>query len=135
MNYYRRWVINTLLEQSGYKLFSRYNRFPKSAKRGKGYNYLLRLHLNGENIIKIGTTNNIQRRMKEHLRSYKCNLTLLWISPIYSKYTTLRVEDSNIRSFREKIDWYYIRNDRFKIPKDVRKVVIKVRKEYHIQLE
>ena len=135
MNYYRRQDINTLLEQSGYKLFSRYNRSPKSAKHGKGYNYLLRLHLNGENIIKIGTTNNIKRRMKEHLRSYKCNLTLLWISPIYSKYTTLRVEDSNIRSFREKIDWYYIRNDRFKIPKDTRKVVIKVRKEYHIQLE
>lgn len=73
--------------------------------------------------------------MKEHLRGYKCDLTLLWISPIYSKYTTLRVEDSNIRSFREKIDWHYIRNDRFKIPKDVRKVVVKVRKEYHIQLE
>lgn len=100
--------------------------------------YCLKIYdsnLSGDGIlIKVGTTNNIERRMKEHLRYYKCNIDVLWISPEYSKYTTLRVEDRTKEKWK-KCGYSYINSDRFVVPKETKKVVIKVRKEYEVYLE
>ena len=100
--------------------------------------YCLKIYdsnLSGDGIlIKVGTTNDIERRIKEHLRYYKCNLDVLWISPQYSKYTTLRVEDRTKENWKEQ-GYIYINNDRFVVPKGTKKVKIKVRKEYEVYLE
>ena len=72
---------------------------PEKSTRGE-YNYLLVIHYkNGKKTIKIGTTNNMARRMYEHLGAYRANITVCWISPYFSKYTTLRVEDN----FKDKM--------------------------------
>lgn len=85
---------------------------------------------------KIGTTNGPLQRMKEHLRYYKYeyNIEILWISPTYSKYTTLRIEDRMKNWWIEQTQWEYIRNDRFIIPDDVKEIIITVRKDYIIQI-
>jgi len=40
---------------------------------------------------------------------------------VTSKYTTLRVEEQTIEEWKKNPDWEYLRNDRFIIPKDVKK--------------
>jgi len=83
---------------------------------------------------KIGTTNRVIDRLKEHLRSYKFNyhIDVLWISPTLAKYTTLRIEDRQKTWWKEFPGWEYIPNDRFIIPSNVTDITIKIRKEYHI---
>lgn len=125
-----------LIQRKDYKAISNiYKKLPRIAKENKGYNYMLRLHKNGETIIKIGTTNNMKRRLYEHLGQYKTNISVLWISPEYSKYTTLKVEDDNKKVYKKRKNWRYIRNDRFAIPKSVTEVIVTVRKEYRIKIE
>lgn len=109
-------------------------KLPTKSERGE-YNYLILIHSNNTKtkIIKIGTTNDIARRMYEHLGYYQKDITILWISPHYSKYTTLRVEDitkNNLKSCGYK----WIRNDRFEVPKELSEIVIKVKKEYRIRI-
>lgn len=103
------------------------------------YLYFIRLTPADKNekvTYKIGTTNDPVGRMKEHLRYYKFqyDIEVLWISPRYSKYTTLRIEDRMKRWWIEKGEWEYIRNDRFIIPDHVKEVVVTVRKDYIIQI-
>lgn len=125
-----------LIQRKGYKATSNiYKKLPRVAKEDKGYNYILRLHKNGETIIKIGTTNNMKRRLYEHLGQYKANISVLWISPEYSKYTTLKVEDDNKKMYKKRKNWRYIRNDRFAIPENTTEIVVTVRKEYRIKIE
>ena len=107
----------------------------KIPTRKGDYNYLLRVD-NGFKWVKIGTTNDMLRRMKEHMKYYDSDITIIWISPPYSKYTTLRVEDRNKALWiKEHPDWQYINNDRFIIPDTVNEIVIKVIKEYHIRIK
>lgn len=128
--------MHELIKRKNYRAVSyEYAKLPKVAKTEKGYNYVLRLHKDGEVIIKIGTTNNMERRLYEHLGAYKTDITVLWISPEYSKYTTLMVEDRNKKKYRERKSWKYIRNDRFLIPKNVKEIIVTVRKEYCIKIE
>ena len=98
--------------------------------RSKEYIYFVRIGEPADRLFKIGTTNNIDRRMKEHKRSYKKDITILGIIPVTSRYTTLRVEDRTIEEWKKNPNWVYHRNDRFTIPPDVTEVVIKVKKEY-----
>ena len=77
----------------------------------------------------------MMERMKEHLRNYGEDLYVLWISPAYSKWTTVRVEDRQKKWWREQGGWQYLRNDRFVIPEGVKEITITVRKEWRIPLE
>lgn len=106
---------------------------PKKSEKGE-FNYVLRIHERGKRVIKIRTTNDMKRRMYEHLGYYEKNITVCWISPRYSKYTTLRVED---RTRQELIDMglQFIRNDRFVVPKELKSIDVKVRKIYHIPID
>ena len=109
-------------------------KLPTKSEKGE-YNYLILIHSDNQKIklIKIGTTNDIARRMYEHLGYYNKDITILWISPHYSKYTTLRVED-NTKNNLKSSGYKWIRNDRFEVPKELNEIVIKVIKEYHIRI-
>lgn len=100
----------------------------------KDHVYFIRIGARSENLYKIGTTNNIERRMHEHERNYKKPIEVLWISPAYSKYTTLRVEDSIKEQWRALDGFQYIPNDRFVINPSINQVKIKVRKEWMIDI-
>lgn len=88
----------------------------------------------GKRIVKIGTTNNIKRRMSQELRQYKQNITILWVSPAYTKYTTLRVEDKMKNVWKSYSDWRYIPNDRFEVPEDITGFTITVRRDWPIEI-
>lgn len=102
------------------------------------YLYFIRLlnRRTREPTYKIGTTKNILRRMKEHLREYsfEYDIQILWISPSYSKFTTLRVEHKTKEKWKHMEGWQHIREDRFKIPSFIQEIKITVRKDYIIQI-
>lgn len=97
----------------------------------------------GNYILKIGTTNNLERRRKEHNRKYlntpNCPMDIDeefvydWFTKL-SKYNTLRYEDSNKELWKSLGYGEYIRNDRFVCGEKPQKVVVKIRKEYEIIL-
>ena len=101
------------------------------------------IDVNGNYVVKIGTTNNLERRAKEHNRNYQKspNATMPsenmfkydWFRPL-SKYNTLRYEDSNKKAWREQAFGEYIRNDRFVCSEKPDKVYIKIRKIYEVTL-
>lgn len=114
-----------------YQIFSR---VPIPKKRGE-YVYFLRIGKSSARLYKIGTTNDILRRMIEHCRYYGEEIYILWVSPNYSKYTTLRVEDRTRESWKEIGGFIYQKNDRFYIDSSIDKVQIKVKKIYEVALE
>lgn len=101
------------------------------------------IDINGQYILKIGTTNDLDRRQKEHTRNYrraKTNTMLpntqfeydWWIG--LSKYNTLRFEDSNRAKWQEKNIGIFVRNDRFVCAVKPSEVEVKIRKVYAIAL-
>lgn len=95
-------------------------------------------------ILKIGTTNDLERRRKEHTRNYRkaTNYTLprnkefeyVWSLPL-SKYNTLRFEDRNRKRWQEENIGNFVRNDRFDCGDAFPEVVtIQIRKTYVIPL-
>lgn len=96
----------------------------------KEYIYFVRIGDPSARLFKIGTTNDINRRMKEHKRYYKEDITILGLIPLTSKYTTLRVEKKMIDLWKTFEGWIYKRNDRFIIPEEVKQITITVRKDY-----
>lgn len=98
----------------------------------------------GNYILKIGTTNDLDRRRKEHTRNYhktpNCPLPadsefVYDFSIPLSKYNTLRYEDSNKALWQAENVGEYIRNDRFICKKKPKKVKIVIRKTYIIELQ
>lgn len=106
-------------------------------KKKGNYLYFIRIGQSQFRLHKIGTTDSIMRRMKEHISKtgYNDDVYILWISPQYSKYTTLRIEDRMKKWWIENTNWEYQRNDRFIIPEGTKEIVITVRKDWHIPLE
>lgn len=96
--------------------------------------YILILHYPDELMLKIGTTNNPERRLYELLGSYKVDITVCWVSPKYTKSTTIIAEDRVREMFKTFDNWEWIRLDRFIIPNDTKEVTFKIRKEYTIEL-
>ena len=97
----------------------------------------------GEYILKIGTTNNLERRKKEHTRNYRNNKTnplpqnqefeYDWFIKL-SKYNTLRYEDLTRQTWKDKNIGVYLRNDRFLCSNKPEKVFVKIKKIYEIAL-
>lgn len=97
----------------------------------------------GNYILKVGTTNDLERRRKEHTRNYKK-------SPKYtmpnksefkydfhlrlSKYNTLRYEDKTRERWQKEEVGEFVRNDRFCCKKKPKKVEITIRKTYEVWL-
>jgi hypothetical protein len=94
-------------------------------------------------IVKIGTTNDLDRRRKEHTRNYKKspNCTMPkdaqfeydWFLPL-SKYNTLRYEDLNRAKWQKENIGIFTRNDRFRCETKPEFVEIEIRKKYKIIL-
>ena len=97
----------------------------------------------GNYILKIGTTNELDRRKSEHTRNYKKSphhpmpvdgefVYDFWL-PL-SKYNTLRYEDKNRELWKAENIGEFIRNDRFFCKNKPDFVKIVIRKEYIVQL-
>ena len=104
-------------------------------EKKKDHVYFIRIGDPSENLYKIGTTNNLKRRMREHEKNYQKHIEVLWVSPAYSKWTTLKVETAMIEQWRQAEGFEYIRNDRFIIDPAIRSVSIKVRKNWIVDFE
>lgn len=98
----------------------------------------------GRFILKIGTTNNLERRRKEHTRNYHKapdytlpeneNFEFDWALPL-SKYNTLRYEDRNRQAWQEIDVGEFVRNDRFCCPSKPSEVNVKIRKTYVVEIK
>lgn len=94
-------------------------------------------------ILKIGTTNNLDRRQKEHTRNYQKspNCTMPkggmfvydWHLPL-SKYNTLRYEDRTRKSWQIAQIGEFVKNDRFRCETKPKLVKVTIRKTYEISL-
>lgn len=107
-------------------------------KTGKEYLYLLQIGevKDGMRHIKIGTTNQMLRRMKEHRKKYNENIYVIWCRPLRSKWTTLRKEEDNKNLWKQNHkNWIYQRNDRFWIPEDITGLDISIKKKHHISFD
>lgn len=99
----------------------------------------------GNYVLKIGTTGNLDRRAKEHNRNYARakthtlgigeEFTYDWWIPL-SKYNTLRVEDNTRDSFISCGFGHFVANDRFVFPMAEKPthLYIGVRKSYRVVL-
>lgn len=120
-----------IYEGKKYRIFSKV-RVPQ--KKGQ-YVYFLRIGDKKNRFYKIGTTDDIMRRMKEHCAKYKEEIYILWVSPNYSKYTTLRIEDRQKDYWKTLEGFTHVPNDRFYFPEWITSITIKVKKEYKIDLD
>jgi hypothetical protein len=94
-------------------------------------------------ILKIGTTNDLDRRRYEHNHNYRKspNYTMpkensfqyIWTHKL-SKYNTLRYEDRNRELWQKMGIGEFVRNDRFVLCNVPKFVNIKIRKDYQIEL-
>lgn len=93
--------------------------------------------------MKVGTTNDLERRQSEHTRNYHRakDYTLpkdsqfaydWWLR--LSKYNTLRFEDKTRKCWQELEVGEYVRNDRFCCAQKPDEVEITIRKTYRIAL-
>lgn len=98
----------------------------------------------GNYILKIGTTNDLKRRIKEHTRNYRRarvhtmptneSFVIDWQLPL-SKYNTLRYEDKTRHKWQEQKIGEFVRNDRFNCgKKKPKRVQVTIRKTYTIEL-
>ena len=98
---------------------------------------------NGSYILKIGTTNDLDRRRGEHNRNYRRAKTYtmpdgnsfeyLWHLKL-SKWNTHRFEESNIDMLKNLNIGEYVRNDRFVLTEKPLFIPITIRKTYEISL-
>lgn len=97
----------------------------------------------GNYILKIGTTNDLDRRRKEHTRTYRkatnyqmpndCEFEYDWHLPL-SRYNTQRFEDKNRLLWQEMGIGEFVRNDRFCCQEKPVMVEVTIRKTYTITL-
>lgn len=121
-------------------LNKKYRKLPKAD--GKHYYiYFIQVGSPFKRVFKIGTTNDLLRRMKEHSRNYgtddqKEDIAIIWFKKVKSKWTTLRIEEETKTKWIEnEPTWEYIRNDRFVLPNLINQVSIKIRKNYSVNLD
>lgn len=118
----------------------RNERFPDT----KGFLYVGHyIDVEGNYILKIGTTNDLKRRQYEHTHNYKRspNYTMPrngkfvydWYLPL-SKYNTLRFEDRNRQAWIEQNVGEFVKNDRFFCENKPAFVKITIKKTYIVQL-
>ena len=95
-------------------------------------------------ILKVGTTNNLDRRRKEHNRNYKKSPTYTMppsgefvydFSLPLSKYNTLRYEDKTRQRWQDEKVGEFVRNDRFYCKKKPKNVKVTIRKTYEVRFD
>lgn len=98
---------------------------------------------NNKFILKVGTTNDLERRRKEHTRNYhraknytlpqNAEFTYVWYIPL-SKYNTLRIEDRTRKELTEQGIGKFVRNDRFECETPPDFVNVHIRKTYTVPI-
>ena len=98
---------------------------------------------NGNYMLKIGTTNDLNRRQTEHTRNYRrakqftmppdSQFTYDFYIPL-SKYNTIRFEDRTREQWQNEGIGEFVRNDRFRCDIKPNFVEITIRKTYKIAL-
>ena len=98
---------------------------------------------NGNYMLKIGTTNDLNRRQTEHTRNYRkakqftmpsnSQFTYDFYIPL-SKYNTIRFEDRTRERWQNEGIGEFVRNDRFRCDIKPDFVEITIRKTYKIAL-
>ena len=116
-----------------------------TTKRPKEFLYVGHyIDRDGNFILKVGTTNDLDRRRKEHNRNYKKspNYTMppggefvYDFSLPLSKYNTLRYEDKTRQRWQDEGIGEFVRNDRFYCKKKPKTVKVTIRKTYEIPLD
>lgn len=101
------------------------------------------IDIDGNYILKIGTTNDLTRRRYEHNHNYRRGKTNTmppehsfeydWYLPL-SKYNTLRFEDRNRQMWQEQGVGRFVRNDRFVCETKPAFVQVAIRKTYQVAL-
>lgn len=95
-------------------------------------------------MLKVGTTNDLERRRKEHNRNYrKAEEHRMKKKDVFeydwhlklSKYNTLRFEDRTRQKWQEMGIGEYVRNDRFCCAEKPIEVEITIRKTYKVALQ
>ena len=99
--------------------------------------------LNGNYILKLGTTDNLERRKKEHTKNYQKapyhtmrkdnSFEYDWTLEL-SPLNTLKYEQQNIEKWKEMEIGKYLRNDRFICNEKPKKVNIRIKKDYEVIL-
>lgn len=99
--------------------------------------------MNGNYILKVGTTNDLKRRQLEHTRNYRKNKVYIlpkdknfeydWYLPL-SKYNTLRYESRTKEKWKDEKIGVFLRNDRFVCADKPSQVEVTIRKTYKISL-
>lgn len=120
--------------------------YEKGDKMAKNKEFLYVGHyfdVDGNFILKIGTTNDLDRRKQEHTRNYKKSSSYTmpkdscfeydWSIPL-SKYNTLRFEDKNREIWQNAQIGIFVRNDRFCCTSKPDFVDVVIRKTYRIAL-
>lgn len=116
----------------------------KAQKNSKEFFYIGHyLAESGEYVLKVGTTNNLDRRRAEHNRAYRktpnspmavgTEFEYDWAIPL-SKYNTLRTEDRTKAKLIAEGVGRYLNNDRFIFAEKPTEINITVRKTYTITL-
>ena len=102
------------------------------------------IDVDGNFVLKVGTTDDLKRRQKEHNTYYahkakKCRMAKNssfeydWHLPL-SKYNTLRFEDRTKAAWKNLEIGKYINNDRFILAEVPEFVEITIKKTYKIKL-
>lgn len=100
--------------------------------------------INGEVVLKIGTTNDLKRRRYEHNTHYRKpsskvqmpkteSFEYIWTHEL-SESNTRRFEDLNKAIWRKMEFGYYVENDRFVFQEMPKSCLIKIKKVYEIAL-
>jgi predicted GIY-YIG superfamily endonuclease len=101
------------------------------------------IDINGNYMLKIGTTNDLDRRQTEHTRNYRkakqftMPLDSQFVYDFYiplSKYNTIRFEDRTRERWQNEGIGEFVRNDRFRCDIKPNFVEITIRKTYKIAL-
>lgn len=95
----------------------------------------------GNFVLKVGTTNDLERRRKEHNRNYlksayhprDSEFEYDWYRPL-SKWNTLKYEEKTKEEWKINLNGEYIRNDRFVFADKPDRVEITIKKTYEIIL-
>lgn len=115
-----------------------------TGKREKEFLYVGHyIDTKGRFILKIGTTNDLERRAQEHTRNYHkareftlppdSKFAYDWHLRL-SKYNTLRYEDLNRELLQNSGIGRFIRNDRFLCEINPEVIVIQIKKTYFVHL-
>lgn len=81
--------------------------------------YWIETESNVDRLVKIGITNNLPKRLSQHIRQSKSNLKYIWAIPVPDRKTALKIESellkicfyaefrSGTKPIEDHIEWFH----------------------------